>query len=147
MSGFDGTYVTHKDYVLNLSSELSYKSGEIVEEGVYFRNFNYYFVSPDKWKEAKAIAKEWNELYTSKNIPQGYRIYTGGLGTEPLIMVVKWAKSASEFYAQEAKTEEMLGDVKDLTDRTMAITRKFESYDGKIRPDLSYQPEAVMADN
>jgi len=147
MSKFDGTYDTHRDYVLNLSNELSYNSGEIVEEGVYFRHFDYHFVYADKETEAKAISKEWKELYTSKNIPQGYRIYTGGLGTEPLIMVVQWAKSAEEFYAQQAKTQEALGDIKDLMDRTMAITRKFESYDGRIRPDLSYQPEAVMAGN
>ncbi len=147
MSGFDGTYDTHKDYVLNLSNELSYNSGEIVEEGVYFRHFDYYFVYPGKWDEAKAISKEWKDLYTSKNIPQGHRIYTGGLGTEPLIMVVQWAKSADEFYAQQAKTRETLGDVKDLMDRTMAITRKFESYDGWIRPDLSYKPEAAVAGN
>ena len=82
MSGFDGTYDTHKDYILNLSNELSYNSGEIVQEGVYFRHFDYYFPYPGKWDEAKAITKEWNELYTSKNISQGYRIYTGGLGTE-----------------------------------------------------------------
>jgi hypothetical protein len=146
MSGFDGTYETHKNYVLNLSNELSYNSGEIVEEGVYFRHFDYYFVNPDKEKEAKAISKEWKELYESHNIPQGYRIYTGGLGTEPLIMVVQWATSAEEFYAQQAKTREALGDVKDLESRTMAITRKFESHDGQIRPDLSYMPEAVMAE-
>lgn len=147
MSGFDGTYETHKNYVLNLSNELSYNSGEIVEEGVYFRHFDYYFVNPDKEKEAKAISKEWKELYASKNISQGYRIYTGGLGTEPLIMVVQWATSAEEFYAQQAKISEALGDVKDLESRTMAITRKFESHDGQIRPDLSYMPEAVMAEN
>jgi hypothetical protein len=147
MSKFDGTYDTHRDYVLNLSNELSYNSGEIVEEGVYFRHFEYYFVYADKEKEAKAISKEWKELYTSKNIPQGYRIYTGGIGTEPMVMVVQWAKSAEEFYAQQAKTREALGDVKDLESRTMAITRKFESYDGWIRPDLSYKPEAVMAGN
>ena len=148
MSKFDGTYETHTNYILNLSHELSYNSGEIVEEGVYFRHFDYYFIDPDKDKEAKAISKEWKELYTSKNIPQGYRIYTGGLGTEPLIMVVQWATSANEFYAQQAKTREILGEeAKELMDRTMAITRKLESHDGQIRPDLSYMPEAVMAEN
>lgn len=148
MSKFDGTYDTHKDYILNLSNELSYKSGEIVQEGVYFRHFDYYFPYPGKWDEAKAISKEWKDLYASKNISQGFRIYTGGLGTEPLIMVVQWAKSAEEFYAQQAKTREILGDdAKDLMGRTMAITRKLESHDGQIRPDLSYKPEAVMAGN
>jgi len=146
MSTFDGTYDSHKDYILNLSNKLSYNSGEIVQEGVYFRHFDYYFPFPGKWDEAKAISKEWKDLYTSKNISQGYRIYTGGLGTENLIMVVQWAKSADEFYAQQAETREILGDeAKELMGRTMAITRKFESYDGWIRPDLSYKPEAVMA--
>ena len=64
-----------------------------------------------------------------------------------MIMVVQWAKSADEFYAQQAENREALGDAADLSKRTMALTRKFESYDGWIRPDLSYLPDAAMAEN
>lgn len=147
MSKYDGTFTTHKDYVVSLNHDLSYNSDEIVQEGVNYRRFSYFFVNPDKWEEATAIGKEWKDLYSSKNIPSGYRVYTGGLGTEPTMLIVEWAKSAADYYAQEAKTREMLGDVQDLINRTMAISNKMESYDGWIRADLSHLPESVMAGN
>jgi hypothetical protein len=147
MSGYHDTFETHKNYVINLSHELSYNSGEILMEGVNYRNFTYYFVDPDKWQEAKAIAKEWTERHAAANAPHGYRIYTGGIGTEPMIMVVQWAKNAQEYHANQAANQSALGDVEDLQNRTMAITRKMESYDGMIRPDLSYQPKSAMAEN
>lgn len=147
MSEYDGTFESHKNYVISLSHDLSYNSGEIMMEGINYRHFTYYFINPDKWQEAKAIAKEWTELYTAKNAPHGYRIYTGGLGTESMIMVVNWAKDAQEFQANQAENQAALGDVDQLMGRTMAITRKMESYDGMIRPDLSYQPKSAMADN
>lgn len=147
MSKYDGTFESHKNYVINLSHDLSYNSEEILTDGVNFRHFDYWFVTPGKWKEAKAIAKEWKELYASKGVEQGYRVYTGGLGTEELLMVVSWAKTPEEFYAQRTKNREALGDITEIMNRTMALTRKKESYDGMIRPDLSYQPKAAMADN
>lgn len=145
---WDGTYETHKDYIVNLSNDLSYKSGEIYEEGVNFRHFDYFYIDPDKSAEAKKIAKEWKELYTSKNIPYGYRVYTGGMGTEPMLMVVEWAKSPSEYYANQEKIMEMLGDdASELYGRTLEITKRRESHEGWIRPELSFMPESVMADN
>ncbi len=147
MSKYNGTFESHKNYVINLSHDLSYNSQNIVMDGVNFRHFTYYFVTPGKWKEAKALAKEWKELYTAKGIEEGFRIYTGGLGTEELIMVVNWAESAEAYHASRARTNEKLGDVSDLRARTMAVTRKMESYDGMIRPDLSYQPKSAMAEN
>ncbi|GJM29549.1 MAG: hypothetical protein DHS20C17_21840 [Cyclobacteriaceae bacterium] len=147
MSQYDGTFESHKNYVINLSHDLSYNSNEIIMEGVNFRHFDYWYVTPGKWKEAKAIAKEWKDLYASKGVEQGYRVYTGGLGTEELLMVVSWAKSPEEFYSQRAKNREALGDINDIMNRTMALTRKRESFDGMIRPELSYQPKSAMAEN
>ena len=147
MSGYDNTFETHTNYIINLNHDLSYNSEVILSEGVNFRMFTYYFIDPDDWKEATAIATEWKELHASSNAPHGYRIYTGGLGTEPMIMVVQWAKDAQEFYANQAENQMAIGDATDLRSRTMAVTRKMEHYTGMIRPDLSYQPKSAMADN
>ena len=147
MSGYNNTFETHTNYIINLAHDMSYKSDNIVMEGVNFRHFAYYFIDPDNWSEAKAIAQEWKEKHAATSAPHGYRIYTGGLGTEPMIMVVQWAKSAEEFYANQAENQKALGDVEDLRARTMAVTRKMEIHDGMIRPDLSYQPQSAMADN
>jgi hypothetical protein len=146
MSKYDGTFSTHKNYVISLSQDLSYKSDQIVVEGVNYRHFEYFFINPDKWDEAKAISKEWKELHTAKNAPNGYRSYSGGLGTEPMFMIVRWAKNAAEFQANMLENQEALGDYSDLWNRTMELTIRKESYDGMIRPELSFMPETAMAD-
>lgn len=145
---WSGMYETHYDYVLNLNPALSYNSGEIMEQGVNFRKIDYYYIFPDKMDEAHAIAKEWKELHANNNISSGYRVYTGGMGTEPMLMVVSWAKDAVEMEQNGMKVRETLGDAgKELYMRTMALTKRLESITGWMRPDLSYMPDATMADN
>lgn len=147
-SSWDGMFETHMDYVINLNTDLSYNSGEIMMEGMNFRHLDYYYLYPDKEQEAKAIAKEWKELYTAKNIPHGYRIYTGGMGTEPMIMVTHWAENGEAYHAQRTATNEMLGDsAEELTARMLTLIKKIESVEGWMRPDLSYMPSATMAEN
>ena len=147
MSGYDGTFETHKDYVINLDHELSYNSNAIVMDGVDYRQLDYYYIEPGKWKEAKQIAKEWTELHAAKNAPHGYRIYTGGLGTEPMIMVVRWAKNAAELHANIAENQEAVGESTELGQRTMSVTRKRETFGATMRPDLSYLPKTAVAEN
>ena len=144
----DETYDMHHSYLVRLQHNLSYtpeNAGENSEE-MNFRHWSFYYINPDKAEEAKEIAKEWHTLFASKKIPTGYRIYTGGMGTEvPLYVVVQWAKNAAEFQAQDAKTNELLGEEgKELSQRTFAITRKFETKTGWMRPDLSYMPSEEM---
>ena len=148
--GFDGTEDMHHTYLARLRPDLSYtpENAGGNSEGMNFRHWDWYYIELGKRAEAREIAKEWHDLYTKKNIPSGYRIYTGGLGTEiPLYVVVQSAKNAADFEAKNAKVNELLGeDAQDLMQRTMAITRKFETKTGWMRPELSYMPsEEVTA--
>ncbi len=146
-SSWDGLFETHKDYIINLSTDLSYNSGAIMEDGINYRHMVYYYLYPDKEAEAKTVAKEWKALYAAKKVPYGYRIYTGGMGTEPMIMVTRWAKDASTFHAQNSETLEMLGDEAGaLYQRTLALTKKIETVDGQMRPELSFMPATNVAD-
>ncbi|MFQ5770050.1 MAG: hypothetical protein ACE5HX_05915 [bacterium] len=146
--GYEGTYYKHHSFLVRLRPDLSYTPETTSEESeeMNFRHWSFYYVNPDKWNEAREISKEWVALFKSKKIPTGYRMYTGGIGTEvPLYIVVQWAKNAAEFYAQAAKNDELLGEEGEaLGAKTMAITRKFEQKNGWIRPDLSYMPEEEM---
>jgi hypothetical protein len=145
---YEGTYYKHHSFLARLRPNFSYTpaTNGTASEEMNFRHWDFYYVNSGKNAEAKEISKEWVALYQSKNIPTGYRIYTGGIGTEtPLYIVVQWAKDAATFYAQAAKNNELLGDEgKALSEKTMAITRKFKHKDGWIRPDLSYMPEEEM---
>jgi len=145
---WNGMFETHYDYILNLNPALSYNSGEIMEQGVNFRKIDYYYIFPDKMEEAFAIAKEWKELHANNNIASGYRVYSGGMGTEPMLMVVSWAKDAVQMEQNSMKVRETLGEAgQELYARTLALTKRMESITGWMRPDLSYMPDAPMADN
>lgn len=147
--GYDGTYFSHKSYLVSLHTDLSYNPENVnmTSEAMNFRHWTYYHVNPDKGGEARQIAKRWRDLYESKKVPTGYRLYTGGIGTDtPFYIVVEWAKSSAEFYSQNAKNIELLGEEgKALMAETMAITDHFSEKDGWMRLDLSYLPKEVTA--
>lgn len=147
MKGFAGTYDTHRNYVITLRPELSYNSSLDADAaaGKNFRHWDYYYVKPDMWAEAMQVARDWRELYASKKVPDGYRIYTGGFGTEPVIVVVQSGKNAADFYARNDATTKLLGDVGPLLARTWAVTQRFEQRDGWMRPDLGTAPMASPA--
>ncbi len=145
---FDGTTESHKNFMLRLLPDLSYKPevASMGSEETKFRHLDYLYFQTDKEEEAKEILKEWQALYQSKSIPTGYRLYVGGLGTEiPSYTVVRWAKNEVEYYMQVQKNEELLGEEAEaLWQKTLAIMQKFEHKNGGIRPDLSYVPSEEM---
>ncbi len=141
---YAGTYVSHRDYMMTLRPGLSYTPEGAADSGeMNFRHFDMAHFNPSKDDEARELAKEWVTLYENKKSPMGFRTYTGGIGTNtPFYMWVSWAKDAADFYAQNAKNRELLGEAgDDLWERSLAITDKFEHNNGRIRPDLSYLPK------
>jgi len=94
-------------------------------------------------EEAMAISKEWVALHQSKAAPNGYRVYTGGIGTDvPLIIVFRWAKGPVEMATQMAKNQEVLGDeATALWERTAGMLRKTETKSGWYLANISYVPE------
>jgi len=148
--GYADCYDVHSTYMLSFSPEDSYdpQSSKLMDSETLYRRWAYINIDPSKSEEGKKIVKEWKSLYEAKNIPTGYRTYWGGIGTEePLLIVIEWAKDATALAAQRAKVQEMLGeDAKDLRARTLAVIRKYDVKEGTMRPDLSYMPEQVLAD-
>ncbi|MFQ5709515.1 MAG: hypothetical protein ACE5HO_18820 [bacterium] len=145
---FDGTSAYHINFMARKMTDLSYapENPRLKPEEISFLHWDFYYLQAGKVKEASAIAKEYVALMKGKNIPDGYDIYLGEMGTEmPLLVVVQWARNAAEFYGQTEKTNELLGEAgKKLGARALAITRKFQHINGKARPDLSYFPEKEM---
>ena len=142
MSQFDGCYASHKNYLITLRNDLSYKPtyGLNADEGLNFRHFDYINVIPGKEDEMNDILKEYKALYESKNIEEGYRVYFGGIGTDmPYIIFVQPAKGRVDWATLSDRQDEQLGEEgSNLLGRMMAITQKFEHKDGMMRPDLYY---------
>jgi len=146
---YEGTYESHRNYIVRSKPEFSYDPGgaKLTDSETPFRHWDFYYIQPNMGDEAREVSKEWKALYENKGIKNGYRIYTGGMGTEtPLYIVVRWAKDAADYAAQIAEEDKMLGEeAQALGQKTMAITRRIVRKDGRMRPDLSYMPQPMVS--
>jgi hypothetical protein len=130
-----------REFVVGEMPEYSYTPAapRLKPEEEKYYHYDFYYFNADKNAEAFQIAKEFKELATRKNSPAGYKIYTSIMGPEmPVIVVRSTAKDPADYYALDMKDRELLGDEgKALFERAFAITRRFDSKGGWIRPDLS----------
>lgn len=144
MKQFDGCYLSHKNYMVRMRPEFSYKPeyGANNADGMLFRHWDFYYIHPGMENEADDIAKEWVALNKKIDLPEGYRLYSGAYGSDtPVFIVTQSAKNAAEFYAKQDAWLKKAGDEgKALWMKTWNVVRKYESVDGRIRPDLSVLP-------
>ncbi len=145
MKKFDGCYDTHRNYLLTLRNDLSYKPeyGLNMDEGLNYRHLDYFYPIPGKEDQMMELIKEYKKLYESKKLQEGYRVYMSSVGTENgMVLFVQPAKSRVDFAMLSDKQDEILGkEAQVLWDKLLKVTQKFEHHDGVMRPDLSFQPK------
>ena len=148
MKQFDGCYLSHKNYLVRMRPELSYNPdfGGQISEGMLFRHWDFYHIYPGMEKEADDIAKEWVALSKKVGLPDGYRLYSGSFGTDgPVFIVAQSAKDAVDFYTRQEAWMKKAGDEgKALWAKTWKAVRKYDSVNGRIRPDISVLPKETM---
>jgi hypothetical protein len=142
---FAGTYEYVRSYMLYHSPDLSYtpESPRLQPEEANYRQWIWYYILPDKEKEFQEILKKFVTLAQSKNVTDGYNIYSGGIGMDiPAYLVAFSAKSAADFETHYEKAWELLGEEgKVLMQKLIALTRERELKTGWLRPELSYLPK------
>jgi len=142
---FDECYDSHKNYLLRMRKDLSYKPeyGLDPEEGLNFRHFDFFHIIPGKETEMVEVFEEWKKLYESHNIEWGYRIYQGDLGTDgPMFLMVKPFKDRPDWALKSDEIGKILGkDQQMMQDKATRLMWKFEHNNGKMRPDLAYTKE------
>ncbi|MND55224.1 hypothetical protein D3C80_463010 [compost metagenome] len=139
MKKFDGTFSTHRDYMVSFRADLSYLPDFPPENT--FRHWDIYYLDPDKETEAMAIAKEWKALFETKKITSGYRFSIANIGLEPAFIVVLSGKNAADFYTQRQEVNKMLGEAgATLMQKTWTVVKRIDRKDGKLHLDLSFMP-------
>ena len=142
---FAGTYEYVREFMLYSSPDLSYspKSPRLQSEEANYRQWGWYYVQPEKMKEFQEVLKKFVALAKSKNVTDGYNIYSGGIGMDlPAYLVAFSAKSAADFETHYEKAWELLGEEgKALMQKLVALTRERELKTGWLRPELSYLPK------
>lgn len=134
-----------REMVVGEAPELSYTPANprLKPEEMKFFHYDMYFIKSEKAGDVMALGKEFAAAYKKNNIADGYNVYMVVMGPEmPAVVVRSGAKDEADFFAAEAKNRMTLGaEGKALFDRAFAITRRFDSKNAWLRPDLSVMPE------
>jgi hypothetical protein len=76
-----------------------------------FRKYYWWYAIPGKEQELEEVAKAYVELYESKGIDMGFRLYQTVMGPElPTYLVVENAASEADYHAQSAEVQAALGE-------------------------------------
>jgi len=128
--------------VVTLRPNLSYipEKPKLQPEEAKFISWGFCYVKTGKSSEFETIQKEWVKLFKENNIPTGFNMFSGGVGTEqPFYFWAMSGKSEANFWVQNENNFQNLGEGADkLWNKTLPILRKFEPKTGMNRPDLSY---------
>jgi hypothetical protein len=146
MKSVEGTFDYYRSGIIRFLPELSYapKKARIKpgEEG--FLTWGFAYVEFGKDKEFADICRQFVEVSKSKDTSIGWNMYMVQSGTEmPLYFWAESGKSAAEYYAENDKVVKKMGEEKyaELWGKAMATLRKFETKNGRPRPDLSNLPK------
>ncbi|UCC41026.1 MAG: hypothetical protein JSV96_06240 [Candidatus Aminicenantes bacterium] len=145
MKSFAGTYESETFGTFYLRHDLSYRpeNPRITIEDVNFVWWSFFYIIPGMESEAENISHDYQELYKSHGISDGWEIYIGAMWSDlPVLCVAGGAKSEADYHIQNEKNMQKFGDKHmALMKRTMDGTRKFEMKTGTILRELSYTPK------
>jgi hypothetical protein len=130
-----------KEWAIQLVPELSYSPAEPRAQAGPPRYFHYdlYYVMPGREPEAESVGAEYVKLFKAKAVKSAYNVYKVVMGAEmPAYIVSVGAADAAAYHADSANVAALLGtDLQALSARTAALTRRFETREAVVRPDLS----------
>jgi len=140
---FEGTYFSHKDFIIKRSGELSYtpENPRLVTKDASFIHWDWYWIEEGKESEAMEVTKKFKNLFAANKIADSFTIWTSDIGTDyGLIVVTQIAKDAEDYYAMTSKRGEVIGDEMDLLyEKFVKYVKKYEHENGKLRHDLYYE--------
>lgn len=141
----DKCYDIEHDYVLTLDNDLSYMPEGITQtpQGQDYRKFHYLHVAPGNRAVVKEKVKAIKDLFASKGSKQYYRVYRSGFGTRgEFYMVAVAAKDPVDLAEMSRANDVLLGaDGEKAFTELFSNILQYESFTGRMRPDLYYQPQ------
>ena len=143
LNAFKGTYETTRMCVYALDNEYSMiaeEEGESEEENFVF--YDIYYFKPGYEAEINKIFEELKAYMADKKIIQSWYAYWGWMGTDnPVMVSAASAKNPREFYEENAKAWEALGEgAGKIKQKMMKYVRKQEQKRAWHQKELSYTP-------
>jgi hypothetical protein len=104
-----------------------------------FRHWTFWHPLPGKAQELEAVAEEFAALYQANDMDSGWRVYQRIIGPElPAYIVASTGMSPADYYSTSEAANAKLGAQADaLFQKAFAITRRVETRDGMMRPDMA----------
>ncbi len=138
----ESSIVTHRDFIIKWSAELSYvpKEPRIKEEEAKFVHWIFFQFKLEKREELLEVLKEWKKLYEDKKINNGYSVWSVELGLDNNLMVLtENAKDGEDFYKTMKENSALVKTEEDALWAKMApLLESVEQKYGNERPDLGY---------
>jgi hypothetical protein len=146
MKSVEGTFNHYRAGVVRFLPDLSYvpKKLRLKPEEQKFISWGYAYVEFGKEKEFADVVKQFIELNTSAGTSTGWNMFVVESGAEmPFYFWAETGKSAAEYYAEAEKAMKKFGEGRynELNNKLLATLRKFETKNGRPRPDLSNMPK------
>ncbi|HWR94033.1 MAG TPA: hypothetical protein VN192_02400 [Flavobacterium sp.] len=136
-------YDRHGSYILNRIENLTYmpEGAAAAMEGLNYRKYHYFYVSPATSAIVAEKMKAIKELYVKKGSKVHYRIYHSGFGSQnEYYLAVISAKDALSYAQNAAENKILLGEEgKKAFDELYKNISRYEPITGSIMPDLSYR--------
>ncbi len=141
-SAFNGTYLSHQDYIIEYKPDKSFNTESWTEKDVY-REMTFYYLYEDKMDIYNKLLDEWKTAFTGINSTMGYQVYSNGLGMSgPVSIVMTWGENENDMQQEYSKTyEAMKAKWDELWKKSQACVYKVEKRRFWFVPELTYFPE------
>lgn len=130
----------YKYSVVQYRPEFSYvPEGDDWEDSVY-RKWGYYSFYPGTEDEVEQVLAAWKSLYQSKEIPTGFRVFSGFIGIEqPSIIFTTWGDNPLDYHTNlEIISAELGEEGAALWMKMMEYVNDVESVEGWYLPQYSH---------
>jgi hypothetical protein len=112
----------------------------------FYQSVTIYYIKPDQYEKAEAVAKKVKALDQKKQFPMHYWVYERLIGQDvPAFVVVAQAKDKAAFVNLEAKLDAQPDeDVEKILADSLDVIKKVEHMEGTFVPEASYVPAGTF---
>jgi hypothetical protein len=105
-----------------------------------YREWSYYYLKPGTEAAVEKILASWRDLYKSKDVKMGFRVFTNFVGGDgPLIILTTWANDPMDYQTTLEETLKLLGtDGAGLMEAMLKNVNKTKTIEGWYLPQYSY---------
>lgn len=143
-SKMDECYDSHGNTIVHYLPKMSYHpESEGSMAGKNHREYHFLYYAPKNAEAMKEGMTEIHDMFKKRNIANGYSVYHSGFGSpESYYMVSISAKDGLEIAQNGKLNDEAFTDEDQATFfKVIQLTTRYDKVEGRLRPDLSYQPK------